>query len=253
MSPPCITAPLLGEIPGLSHGFFGRRGGASAGIFSSLNAGEGSGDDPGAIAENRERIRLAMGAHTLLSCYQIHSPDVIEVTQPWTERPSGDAMVTRLPGTGLCILTADCAPVLFADPQAGVIGAAHAGWKGALAGVLDGTLLAMERLGASRDRIRGVIGPAISQSSYEVGPEFRDLFLRASPSHDMFFTSGAGDRFHFDLTGFCLQQLRSAGIGAATRIDHDTCALEDMYFSNRRRNRTGDPDYGRNASVISLT
>lgn len=252
MSPPLTPAPLLSGISGLSHGFFGRRGGVSGGIYDSLNSGEGSGDDPRNIVENRARIGAAIGAKWLLSCYQVHSPDVVRVAAPWDERPKADAMVTDRPGLGLCILSADCTPVLFADPDAGIVGAAHAGWKGAIAGVLLRTLEEMEALGAQRERIRAAIGPTIQQASYEVGPEFRDHFLSQDDASEDLFIPGQGDRFHFDLPGFCQRQLTAAGAGEVFNLGHDTCAMEEMYFSNRRRNLRGEPDYGRNASAIVL-
>lgn len=251
-SPPFASAPLLSGISGLSHGFFGRKGGVSGGIYDSLNSGEGSGDDPRNIAENRARIASALGAKWLLSCYQVHSPDVVRVTGPWSERPQADAMVTDRPELGLCVLSADCTPVLFADPEAGVIGAAHAGWKGALAGVLTRTLEEMEALGAQRARIRAAIGPTIGPESYEVGPEFREAFLAKDGASEDLFTPGKGDRFHFNLPGFCERQLVSAGTGGVFNLRHDTCAMEDAYFSNRRRNLRGEPDYGRNAAAIVL-
>lgn len=269
MHPPFATAPSLAGLSGLSHGFFGRRGGVSGGIYdslhgggrwgdektgiySSLNAGEGSGDAPRNIAENRARIGAAIGAKWLLSCYQVHSPDVVRVTGPWSERPEADAMVTDRPGLGLCILSADCTPVLFADPEAGVIGAAHAGWKGALKGVLLRALDAMEGLGAQRARIRAAIGPTIQQASYEVGPELREAFLAEDPASEDLFHPGAGDRLHFDLPGFCARQLATAGTGSVFNLGHDTCGLEEIYFSNRRRNLRGEADYGRNASAIVI-
>lgn len=255
---------------GVSHGFFGRQGGVSGGddhslpaggraegpsggIYSSLNAGEGSGDCPKNIAENRARISGAIGARRLLSCYQVHSADVVRVTAPWSERPPADAMVTDRPGLGLCILSADCTPVLFLDPDKGIIGAAHAGWKGALAGVLLRTVEGMEALGADRARIRGAIGPTIQQASYEVGPEFRDAFLAAHPASEDLFIPGKGDRLHFDLPGFCQRQLTGAGLGSIENLGLDTCALDEIYFSNRRRSLRGEADYGRNASVIVIT
>lgn len=252
MSPPFETAPILTGLAGISHGFFGRRGGVSSGLYDSLNAGEGSGDKPKNINENRARILAVLGGDTLLSCYQVHSPDVVTVTAPWEQRPEADAMVTRTPGLALCVLSADCTPVLFADPEAGVIGAAHAGWKGALAGVLMRTLEQMEALGARRGQIRAAIGPAIQQPSYEVGPEFREAFLAADASSAGLFLPGRGDRLHFNLPGYCERQLEQAGTGAVFNLGHDTCAMEEIYFSNRRRNLRGEADYGRNASVITI-
>lgn len=270
MVPPSATSALLSGHPGIAHGFFGRRGGVSggvydslhaggrqgneaSGIYSSLNAGEGSGDAPRNVAENRARISGALGAKWLLSCYQVHSPDVVRVTGPWTERPEADAMVTDRPGLGLCVLSADCTPVLFLDPDAGIIGAAHAGWKGALAGVLLRTVEAMEKLGAQAGRIRAAVGPTIQQASYEVGPEFRDTFVGKHPASADLFIPGQGDRLHFDLPGFCVRQLNGAALAGVDNLDQDTCALEEIYFSNRRRNLRGEADYGRNASAIVIS
>ncbi|MEZ5947391.1 MAG: peptidoglycan editing factor PgeF [Hyphomonas sp.] len=251
-APPFETSPALAALAGVRHGFFGRKGGVSTGLYASLNAGPGSGDDPAAVAANRERIREAMGASALVSCHQIHSPDVIHVTEAWDERPEADAMVTTVPGLALCILTADCTPVLFADAEAGVIGAAHAGWKGALGGVLESTVASMTELGAEPGRIRAAIGPTIGQASYEVGPEFRDTFLETSPASEGLFLPGKGDRFQFDLPAYCHASLAAMGLGRIMNLALDTCALEDQYFSNRRRNLRGEADYGRNASVILL-
>lgn len=250
--PPRETSDTLSTLPGLQHGFFGRQGGVSMGLYASLNVGPGSGDDPEAVARNREILREVFSASALLSCHQVHSADAVHVTSPWAERPRADAMVTTEPGLALCILTADCTPVLFADPEAGVIGAAHAGWKGAISGILDATVSAMTDLGAEPRRIRAAIGPTIQQASYEVGPEFRDTFLAASPESETLFTPGAGDRLHFDLPGYCRLRLEKLNIQAED-TGRDTCALENEYFSNRRRNHRGEPDYGRNASVIMLT
>ncbi len=251
--PPFETAPGLSGLTGIRHGFFGRAGGVSTGLYTSLNAGPGSNDDPAAVAQNREIIRQAMGADALLSCHQIHSAEVVHVTEAWdTDRPQADAMVTTLPGFGLCILTADCTPVLFADAEAGVIGAAHAGWKGAIGGVLEATVASMTELGARPGHIHAAIGPTIGQASYEVGPEFRDTFLEASPASEHLFVPGKGDRFHFDLPAYCAASLAAMDIGHVANLGLDTCALEDAYFSNRRRNHRGEPDYGRNASVIVL-
>ncbi len=253
MRPPFTTSAALTGIPGVSHGFFGRRGGVSTGDYESLNSGEGSADSPRNIAENRARISGATGARWLLSCYQVHSPDVVRVTTPWTERPKADAMVTDRPDVGLCILSADCTPVLLADPDKGIIGAAHAGWKGAFAGVLLRTVEAMEALGANRNRILAAIGPTIQQASYEVGPEFREAFLAAHTASEDLFMAGKGDRLHFDLPGFCGRQLTGAGLAEVANLGHDTCAMEDIYFSNRRRHLRGEADYGRNGSVITIT
>lgn len=252
-SPPYETSPGLSGLKGIGHGFFGRKGGVSTGLYASLNAGPGSGDDPAAVSRNRELIRTAMRAEALLSCHQIHSDIVVHVTEAWSdERPQADGMVTDVPGLALCILTADCTPVLFADATASVIGAAHAGWKGALGGVLESTVASMTELGASPGRIRAAIGPTISQASYEVGPDLRDTFLEASPASEHLFIPGKGDRFHFDLPGYCRASLAAMGLGHVSDLALDTCALEDGYYSNRRRNHRGEADYGRNASVIVL-
>lgn len=251
-SPPFAQGHKLSTLPSIKHGFFGRRGGVSTGLYDSLNIGEGSGDDPEAVATNRQIVRNTLGADHLLSCYQIHSPAVITATEPWTERPQGDAMVTREPGLALCILTADCVPILFADESAGVIGAAHAGWKGALSGVVEASLDAMEALGADRTKVTAAIGPAIQQDSYEVGPEFRDTWVGEKEWTDHLFKPGVGDRLHFDLTSYVQTVLRREGVTIVDNLGHDTCALEDVYFSNRRRNHRGEDDYGRNGSVILL-
>lgn len=249
--PPVLLSPRLDTCERIAHGFFGRRGGVSEGLYDSLNAGHGSADRPGAVAENRRRIAAAIGADTLVSAYQVHGTNVAVVDAATPQRPQADAMVTRVPGTGLAILTADCVPVLFADAKAGIVGAAHAGWKGALGGVTQACILAMEDLGAHRGDIVAAIGPAIQQASYEVGPEFRARFMQAGES-ESFFSPGAGDRWQFDLTGYVAARLAQAGLGTVERLDHDTCALEAAYFSNRRRHHRGEPDYGRNASVIML-
>ncbi len=250
--PPCTLGPTLATLPGVAHGFFGRKGGVSTGLYDSLNIGQGSDDQAQAIRDNRELIRNAIGANHMLSCFQIHSAKVMTVTEPWHTRPQADAMVTNVPSIALCILTADCVPVLFADPTAQVIGAAHAGWKGAIGGICEATIEAMEALGADRTNITAAIGPAIQQESYEVGPEFRDTFVGEQEWADSLFKAGRDDRSHFDLTGFVKATLRSEGISAIDNIGHDTCAMEKDYFSNRRRNHRSEPDYGRNGSVIML-
>jgi len=215
----------------------------------------GSDDDPACVAQNRARIASAIGAPSpghLLSCYQHHSADALTVDAPFEGRPKGDAIVTRTPGLALAIMTADCVPILFADEAAGVIGAAHSGWKGALGGISEATLNAMEALGANVANITAAIGPCIGQASYEVGPDLQDTFVSAAPNSARFFSPGAGDRLQFDLQGFVNARLVRAGVKRVDVVSHDTCALKDMYFSNRRRNHDGLPDYGRNASVIML-
>ncbi|MHA7858964.1 MAG: peptidoglycan editing factor PgeF [Henriciella sp.] len=251
-APPHALSSKLSAISGVKHGFFGRKGGVSTGIYESLNIGQGSDDEAQNIRDNRDRIRDALGAEKLLSCFQVHSAKAITVTEPWRTRPQADAMVTKVPGLALCVLSADCVPVLFADAEAGVIGAAHAGWKGAIAGVCEATLDAMEAIGAARGQITAAIGPAIQQASYEVGPEFRDTFVGDQEWTDRLFVAGKDDRSHFDLTGYVEAVLLGQGITAVENLGLDTCALEDDYFSNRRRNHRGEPDYGRNGSVIVL-
>ncbi len=250
--PDFSVSKALSGANDVSHGFFGRQGGTSTGLYDSLNLGQGSGDKARCIIANRKLVRDAIGADHLLSCYQIHSTTVVRVTAPFEERPQADAMVTDRPGLGLCILTADCVPVLFADTKNGVIGAAHAGWKGALGGICEATIAEMETLGATRETIVAGIGPAIQQKSYEVGPEFRDRFNGTCRSNDRFFRPGAGDRYHFDITGFVQSVLEREGLTRVDNLGLDTCELEHEYFSNRRRNLRGEADYGRNGSVIIL-
>jgi len=257
LPPPFVTAPGIGTGGGLRRGFFGRRGGVSDGIYYSLNTRPGPHDQPGKVTENRMRVAHAMGLDDparLVSLHQVHSARAVILEDvPVPPRPQADAMVTATPGLGLCILTADCVPVLFADAKAGVIGAAHAGWKGALAGVCEATLCEMERLGAWRDTIHAAIGPAIGQASYEVGPEFRSRFLDDAPESATRFVPGRADRFQFDLPGFVHDRLLASGVAGVACIGHDTCAMAGDYFSNRRRTHQDEPDYGRNASVILLS
>jgi hypothetical protein len=243
-----ITSGLLG---GMTHGFFARTGGVSAGLYASLNCGPGSGDDPAAVAENRGRVAEALGvaADRLLTLHQIHSGDAVTVRGPFAARPRADAMVTDRPGLALGVLAADCAPVLLADRSAGAIGAAHAGWRGALAGILEATVAAMRALGA-RD-IRAAVGPCISQHAYEVGPEFLDRFRAADPGHARFFRPGRGDRLMFDLPGFCLERLRAAGVEAEW-TGHCSWSDPARFFSFRRTTQAGEPDYGRMISAIRL-
>lgn len=249
--PPFETVDSL-ACPEVSHGFFGRRGGVSTDVYSSLNVGPGSEDDPLSVATNRARVKEAVHGDELLSCYQVHGRAVMTVKEPWDDRPQADAMVTNKAGLALCILTADCAPVLFSDSKAGVVGAAHAGWRGAVGGVCEAAIDAMEALGADRARIAAVVGPCIAQASYEVGPEFREAVLEASAWAEPLFVAGRGDRLQFDLPGYVKARLDQAGLIEAEILPHDTCAMEEAYFSNRRRNHAGEADYGRNASVIML-
>ncbi|THD76430.1 peptidoglycan editing factor PgeF [Thalassobius vesicularis] len=246
-----LTSDLLRDT---QHGFFTRKGGASSGIFSGLNCGFGSSDQREIVSINRTRVAGAMDVppEALVTIHQTHSPDVVVVTQPGPQSGPADAMVSATPGIALGILTADCQPVLFADDSAGVIGAAHAGWRGALDGVLESTLDAMESLGATRANISAVIGPTISQRAYEVGPEFLAAFLAEAPDNARFFAKGQGDRMMFDLPSYGLHRLRTAGIGQAEWIGHCTYHDPDRFFSYRRTTHAGEADYGRLISVIRL-
>ncbi|MDZ4096678.1 MAG: peptidoglycan editing factor PgeF [Paracoccaceae bacterium] len=248
-----LTADALAP---LRHGFFTRKGGASSGIFSGLNCGPGSSDIAEVVLINRARVAQAMGAtpDRLITLHQFHSADVLPVSAAPTtaERPRADALVTATPGLLLGVLTADCQPVLFADPRAQVIGAAHAGWRGAQAGVLEATLAAMEALGATRANITAIIGPTISQAAYEVGPEFVESFLDDDPQSARFFANGKGDRALFDLPGYSLARLRAAGVGHAEWTRHCTYGDPDRFYSYRRTTHAGEADYGRLISVIRL-
>ena len=250
---------IAGNLPsaGIAHGFFGREGGVSTGIYESLNCGPGSSDEPKAVAENRRLVAatLAPGVQgaRLISLSQIHSA-VVHTLPAWEERPEGDAMVTATPGLALGILTADCAPVLLADPKARVIGAAHAGWKGALAGVLEAALEAMEKLGAQRDRINAAIGPCISQDNYEVGDDFRARFLEQGAKHRRFFVPSDREGHHrFDLPEFAAYRLTAAGVGSVERLGICTYPPENGFFSFRRTTHARESDYGRQISAIVLT
>ncbi len=246
-----VTAPALG----VRHGFVGRQGGVSTGIFASLNVGLGSSDAPEAVRENRRRAveAVAPGA-VLVTLHQVHSNVVVPVTGacPDAERPHADAMVTATPGLALGILTADCAPILLADAEAGVIGAAHSGWKGALHDIAGVTVAAMEALGARRERIVAAIGPCIARASYEVDAAFRERFLTDSAAHDGFFARGRGDRFQFDLEGFVAMRLAAAGVRQVKALGIDTYPDEGRWFSYRRTTHAQEPDYGRQISLISL-
>lgn len=241
----------------LVHGFFTRRGGASSGIFSGLNCGPGSSDQSESVRLNRARVADALGVAEgdLVTVHQVHSADVVTVAAPFVEgaeRPRADALVTNRAGLALAVLTADCQPVLFADHRAGVIGAAHAGWRGALDGVLEATVAAMEGLGADRADIQAVIGPCISQRAYEVGPEFLDTFLAEDTGNARFFANGKDGRYQFDLVGYGLARLRAAGVGQASWTGHCTYSQPDLFFSYRRSVHEGQADYGRLISAIRL-
>ncbi|MDW3117682.1 MAG: peptidoglycan editing factor PgeF [Roseovarius pacificus] len=246
-----ITADSLAP---LRHGFFTRRGGASSGVFSGLNCGPGSSDLSEIVSINRARVAEALGVSPdhLVTVHQVHSADAVTIDGPLSERPRADALVTATPGVALAVLTADCQPVLFADPQAGVIGAAHAGWRGALDGVLEATLDAMEALGAARENITAVIGPSISQRAYEVGPEFLDDFIAEDPANSRFFANGEGDRYMFDLPAYGLHRLRRAGVGQAEWTRHCTYSDPARFFSYRRTTHAKEADYGRMISAIRL-
>ncbi|WP_051335736.1 peptidoglycan editing factor PgeF [Methylocapsa acidiphila] len=249
-----ISAGLLEEA-GVAHGFFTRAGGVSTGLYASLNGGVGSRDDPDAVAENRRRMAAHLGVaptHFLVP-YQIHSPDAVIVTEPFSERPRCDALATNVPGLGLGVTGADCGIVLFADASAGVIGAAHAGWKGALTGVLEATLAAMETLGANRASTIAVLGPTIGRESYEVGPEFYARFVELDEEYAAFFTPSSGEgRFMFDLPGFIGLRLGRAGVGRFEDLALDTYADADRFYSYRRSVHRQEADYGRLVAAIAL-
>lgn len=238
----------------LRHGFFTRNGGASSGIFASLNCGYGSSDQSDMVTINRSRVADTIGASRdkLVSVHQVHSATALTIDDTLKDAPQADAMVTTTTGLGLAILTADCQPVLFADPKAGVIAAAHAGWKGAIDGVLEATVDAMETAGAQRENISAVIGPSISQKAYEVGPEFLDRFAEADQDNVRFFANGEGDRYQFDLIGFGLHRLRQAGVGRAEWTGHCTYSDPDRFYSYRRSVHAKEADYGRLVSAICL-
>jgi len=243
------------EAPGFAHGFFGRQGGVSAGLYESLNCGPGSRDAAEAVAENRRLVCAALAPQAaLVSLSQIHSPIVHTLCAAPTQRPEGDAMVTATPGLALGILTADCAPVLLADHAAKVIGAAHAGWKGALGGVLEAALDAMEKLGASRNHIVAAIGPSISQDNYEVDFQFRDRFLELGLQHRRFFVpSGKEGHYRFDLPAYAAHRLTAAGLTSVKNLGICTYPPENGFFSFRRTTHAGEADYGRQISAIVLT
>lgn len=254
MTAPFLTHALLDHAR-IKHGFFTRQGGVSKGIYRSLNCGPGSADEAENVRTNRHRVIAALEGGELATVHQIHSPDVylVEGSMP-AERPKADALVTRSSGILLGILTADCGPVLFADPEARVVGAAHAGWKGAFSGVLEQTVAAMEALGATRGRIQAVLGPCIHQSSYEVGPEFYERLADADAANTVFFlpSPASGEKWLFNLPGYVMEQLARTRIGSFASVGRDTCAEPDFFFSYRRTTLRKEPDYGRQISVIGM-
>jgi YfiH family protein len=251
-----LASPLLSAIPGLRHAFFTREGGVSDGIYQSLNAGLGSQDDPANIAENRRRMaeQMAVTPEHFLSLHQTHSPDVVVASGPWegASRPRADALVTRTEGLAIGVTAADCGPILFVDPTARVIGAAHAGWKGALTGVVESTIEAMEKLGADRSGIVAAIGPLIRQHSYEVGGEFVERFIEADAENASFFIPSAREgHAMFDLAGFIRMRLENAGVLMIDDLGVDTYA-DERFFSYRRSVHRKEPDYGRHVHAIAL-
>ncbi len=256
-SPSPLCSPLLDRAgaAGIRHGYFTRAGGVSGGIYRGLNTGVGSADDQSHVAENRRRVAAWMGVEPdrLLTAYQIHSPDVLTVREPFSgDRPRADALVTDRPGIAIGASSADCGPVLFADAEAHVIGAAHAGWKGAFSGVLENTIAAMEQLGARRDRIVAVLGPSISAANYEVGPEFVERFVTAHATNAAYFDpSGKPGHSMFDLCRYTIDRLSAAGVTAAS-LDRCTYAEDDLFYSYRRSTHRAEPDYGRHISAIVL-
>jgi len=252
-----LQALLLSELAGVRHGFFTRSGGVSHGVYATLNGGTGSNDAPDNVEENRARMAIALGVtpNRFLTAYQIHSPDVVVVEEPWTHdrRPRADAMVTRLPRLAIGVSTADCGPLLFADAEAHVIGAAHAGWRGALAGVIEAAIAAMEKLGAERSRIATALGPTIRQPNYEVGSEFVERFLAADADNKRFFKpSTSSGHAMFDLGGYIAERLQRAGITNFEDLGLCTYAEPERFFSYRRTTKLGEPDYGRHINAIAL-
>jgi hypothetical protein len=252
-----VRSPALEAIAGVRHGFFTRRQGLSTGVYASNNCGAGSRDDPSKVQANRAKAMRELGLEpeALCTVYQVHGREAVTLTRPpdQSARPKADGMATREPALALGILAADCAPVLFADGPARVIGACHAGWKGALLGITEATIEAMERLGARRERIVAVIGPCISGRSYEVGPEFPPQFAAQSAANTMFFTpSQRPGHFYFDLPGYIATRLKLAGVGTAVDVKCDTLSNPERFFSYRRATLAGEPDYGRQLSAIAL-
>jgi polyphenol oxidase len=252
-----VTCPALGALPGIRHAWFTREGGVSEGpLYGTLNGGLGSGDAREKVVENRRRMAAHMGVapERFLSVWQVHSPDVVVVDGPWWgERPKADALVTATPGLAVTVATADCGPVLFADAEAGVVGAAHAGWQGAFRGVLEATVEAMERLGARRERIVATIGPMLSQANYEVGPEFVGRFEAAEPGNARYFRPSARtDHAMFDLPAYNRMRLERADVGEVNDLGLCTYADEARFYSYRRTTHRGEADYGRLICAITL-
>lgn len=252
-----VEAPSLAKLYGIRHAFFTREGGVSSGIYATLNGGVGSNDAAEHVKENRARMAAAVGvtAERFLSAYQIHSPDVAVVEQPWTPdaRPKVDAIVTKKPGLALGISTADCGPLLFADDTARVIGAAHAGWRGAFTGVIEATLVAMEKLGAKREAVRVALGPLIRKESYEVGPEFVARFTEADENNAAFFTASVREgHAMFDLPGYIAMRVAKAGVTQFEDLRLCTYSDPDRFYSYRRTTQRGEPDYGRHINAIAL-
>lgn len=252
-----LQSEALKNLPGIRHGFFTRDGGVSDGVYRSLNGGTGSNDLPAHVAENRARMAAAVGVtpDRFLTCYQIHSPEVVVAEAPWTheQRPRADAIVTKIPRLAIGVSTADCGPVLLADPQARVIGAAHAGWRGALTGVIEATIAAMERLGGKRSRIVAAAGPMIRQPSYEVGQDLIDRFVAVEPANVRFFKPAARPgHAMFDLAGFVVSRLRRAEVAQIEDLGHCTYADPERFYSYRRTTHRAEPDYGRHINAIAL-
>ncbi len=249
-----IASPAL-DHTGIAHGFFTRHGGVSTGLYRGLNVGIGSSDERSLVEENRRRAAVHLGASParLVNPWQVHSPDAVIVSAPFHgERPKADGIVTSTPGLAIAVVTADCGPILFCDPKARVIGAAHAGWKGAIGGVLENTITAMETLGAERSNIIAVLGPSISQPNYEVGPEFVAAFAAASKDNGRWFApSTRAGHAMFDLWGYTLSRLEAAGVTASC-VNRCTYAEEDSFYSYRRTTHRNEPDYGRQISAIML-
>ena len=252
-----IQHPSLQALDGISHGFFTRRGGTSQATYHSLNCGYGSGDEREQVKQNRALVAksLGVGDDRLVTAYQVHSPDALIIEAPFESDnvPKLDALVTNTPGLAVAILTADCGPLLFADPKAGVVAAAHAGWRGAFEGVIEQTVAKMVALGASPANITAVLGPTISRTNYEVDQAFMDRFTEQSSSWERFFSSGKRDgHVQFDLPAFILSRLQDSGVGTAINLDRCTYGEEDMFFSYRRTTHRNEPDYGRQISAIAI-